>query len=289
MKNSDAHAKIVDALSDTHEERVIAILQELEDQIAKLLLSAPLSDGNLFDLGWALSARADIERIMRETFLTEIDLQIREYDEIVASLAEVLGGYTAFNGVPDEVINALKTVSFQGFQEVASTFSNDLADELYRNALSGRPIDESIKNMRQKINGVYMASDEVEIEKLVAKANAGDEDAIKKLHSVYAADKTGNNMRKYARQMVVDTVAQFDASINVAAGKDSGVKKWLYYGDVIRDTRPFCQKHAGKELTEEYIRDYFANNDWAGKADGDPFIVRGGYNCRHHFMPVYEE
>lgn len=289
MQNSDAHAKIVDALSDTHEERVISILQELEDQVAKLLLSAPLSDGNLFDLSWALSARADIERIMRETFLTEIDLQIREYDEIVASLAEVLGGYTAFNGVPDEVINALKTVSFQGFQEVASTFSNDLADELYRNALSGRPIDESIKNMRQKINGVYMASDEVEIEKLVAKANAGDEDAIKKLHSVYAADKTGNNMRKYARQMVVDTVAQFDASINVAAGKESGVEKWLYYGDVIRDTRPFCQKHAGKELTEEYIRDYFANNDWAGKADGDPFIVRGGYNCRHHFMPVYEE
>ena len=118
---------------------------------------------------------------------------------------------------------------------------------------------------------------------------AGDEEAIKKLHSVYAADKTGNNMRKYARQMVVDTVAQFDASINVAAGKESGVDKWLYYGDVIRDTRPFCQKHAGKELTEEYIRDYFANNDWAGKADGDPFIVRGGYNCRHHFMPVYEE
>jgi hypothetical protein len=289
MQNSDAHAKIVDALSDTHEERVIAILQELEDQVAKLLLSAPLSDGNLFDLGWALSARADIERIMRETFLTEIDLQIREYDKIIASLAEVLGGYTAFNGVPDDVINALKTVSFQGFREVASTFSNDLADELYRNALSGRPIDESIKNMRQKINGVYMASDEVEIERLVAKANAGDEDAIKKLHSVYAADKTGNNMRKYARQMVVDTVAQFDASINVAAGKESGVEKWLYYGDVIRDTRPFCQKHAGKELTEEYIRDYFANNDWAGKADGDPFIVRGGYNCRHHFMPVYEE
>ena len=25
-----------------------------------------------------------------------------------------------------------------------------------------------------------------------------------------------------------------------------------------------------------------------GKAAGDPFIVRGGYNCRHHFRPVLD-
>jgi len=26
-----------------------------------------------------------------------------------------------------------------------------------------------------------------------------------------------------------------------------------------------------------------------GKATGDPFIVRGGYNCRHHWQPVDPE
>jgi hypothetical protein len=39
-------------------------------------------------------------------------------------------------------------------------------------------------------------------------------------------------------------------------------------------------------LTEEEIRDIWANETWAGKAQGDPFVVRGGYNCRHSFQPI---
>ena len=37
-------------------------------------------------------------------------------------------------------------------------------------------------------------------------------------------------------------------------------------------------------MTEDEIREEWANNSWAGKSSGDPFIVRGGYNCRHHWV-----
>ena len=282
------HAKIVQALTESHEKRLLNILKQLEEQVASLVMSAPTSDKQLFDLKWAIDARADLERIMRDTYLTEVDSQVRDYDQIVASMETMLNDYTDYTGLDPEIVSQLKRVSFQGFEDIASTFSNDLAEELYQSTLTGRDMAESVRNMRQKINGVYIASDDAEIERLVELAQAGDESAVRELHQKYAADRAGNNMRRYARQMVFDSAMQFDASINVAAGKDIGADRWKYYGSVITDTRAWCAKHAGKVLSEDYIRTEWPKNNWKGKADGDPFIVRGGYNCRHHFHPAFD-
>jgi len=32
--------------------------------------------------------------------------------------------------------------------------------------------------------------------------------------------------------------------------------------------------------------DPLTSQTWQGKAQGDPFVVRGGYNCRHHWQPT---
>ena len=283
------HAKIVEALTRTHEQRLYAIMRELESRVADLVLTAPTQDGDLFDLVWSINARADIERIMRETYLTEVDSQVREYQSIVDSVADMLNEYGDFTGVPAETVQALQRVAFYGYQDIASTFSNDLANELYHNALTGRPIGESIRNLRMKINGVYIDSDQEEIDRLVALAEDGDEQAVKDLHRVYAADRTGNNMRRYARQMIVDSVMQFDAAVNVAAAREIGADKWKYYGTVVEDSRDFCIRHVDQIWDEQEIRDTWSATSWQGKADGDPFIVRGGYNCRHHFRPVFDD
>lgn len=283
------HAAIVEALTTRHEKRLYDILQELEQRIASLAMSAPTQDGQLFDLKWSLDARAQIEQIMRETYLQEVDSQIREYQQVVDSMTEMLNEYGEFTGLDANIIANLQRVAFYGFQDIASTFANELADELYHNAITGRPLEDSVRNLRQKINGVYIASDQVEIERLVELAEQGDEEAVRQLHKVYAADRTGRNMRRYARQMVVDSLMQFDASINVVAGREIGAEKWKYYGTRVEDSRPFCVRHAGAVWTEEEIRERWASEDWQGKADGDPFIVRGGYSCRHHFRPWFEE
>ena len=180
------HAKIVEALTETHQQRLSAIMRELENRVADYAMGAPTQDGDLFDLVWAINARSDIEQIMRDTYLTEIDSQIREYQTVVDSVTDMLNEYGDFTGVPVETIQALQRVSFYGFEDIASTFSNDLANELYHNALTGRPLTESIRNLRMKINGVYMQSDQEEIDRLVALADAGDEDAVRTLHQVYA-------------------------------------------------------------------------------------------------------
>ena len=291
MPSDNQHARFLEALGEAHEKRIVEALAALEARLAKLIAQAPLKQGALFDLEWAIAARKDILAAIQTEYLTESSRIVDEYTKAATSAAQMLNEYGDFVGITDDVIRALKTQSFQGFQDIAGTFLNELATELYQNTISGRSIDESILAIRQKINGVYAQSDQVEIQKLVNIANAGGaaaEEAISKLHSIYAADKLGNNMRRYASQMVHDSLMQFDASIVTKTGMESGADAWLYYGSNINDTREFCRNHSGKTYTEEQIREIWSGN-WAGKSSGDPFIVRGGYNCRHHWRPVFRE
>lgn len=285
------HAKFIEKLGDAHEKRIVEALTSLEEKIANLLTNAPLKDGALFDLEWAIAARRDILQAMTEEYLTEANKSVVEYAKAAESATKMINTYTDFVGVSPEVLSALQRQAFLGFEDIANSFLNEIANEVYQNTLTNRSLSESIQSIRNKINGVYAQSDQVEIQRLVDIAAAGGKDAeeaITKLKSFYAADKVGNNMRRYATQMVHDSLMQFDASITVQAGRETGATQWKYYGSVIRDSRPFCKEHAGKVYTEEEISKIW-EGDWAGKAPGNPFIVRGGYNCRHHFRPFYSD
>lgn len=284
------HARIVAKIADTHERRLLSVLQILEQRLSAYMDSAPTKQGELYDLAWSIKARADIAQIMRETYLTEVDQFVREYDQVIDSLDDLYAEFNEFVGVDKNVIAQLKNISFQGFQDIASTFTDELANELYQNTLSGRPISDSVRNIRQKINGIYMQSDKAEINRLVAIAKKGGaeaDQAIEALHKEYAADRTGNNMRRYARQMVHDSIMQFDASVNIAAAMRLGAKKFKYYGSIVEDSRDWCVRHTDQTYDIDEIREMWAENEWTGKAPGDPFIVRGGYNCRHHWRPVF--
>ena len=291
MAAEDDHARIVDRITDTHEQRIVDSLQRLELEIEAILDDAPVREGKLFDLAWSVNARTTINEAIENIYLGEADALVRDYDRIQESLATMFDEYGTLLDVPEEVIVNLKRISFQGFQDIAVTFTDELANELYQNTLTGRTRSESIKSLRQKINGVYIQSDQVEIQRLVDIANAGGEaaeDAVRQLHQVYAADRAGRNMRRYARQMATDAANQYNASLNVSAGQRVGATKWKYFGSLIQDSRKFCEDTVNKEFTEDEIREIWSTQDWAGKAPGDPFVVRGGYNCRHHWRPVFD-
>ena len=167
------HAQILEKLGDLHEKRMIDALAALEDKIAGLLGSAPLKDGKLFDLEWAIAARRDILKVMTEEYLNTANKNVTDYKKAAESATKMISRYTDFVGLSPETINSLQRVSFQGFEDIAGTFLNELSNEVYQNTLTGRPIDESIKAVRQKINGVYAQSDQAEVARLVNIANAG--------------------------------------------------------------------------------------------------------------------
>ena len=292
MSAESEYSDLLDRLADKHQERIAAALQELEERIAQLMASAPLKDGELFDLEWALSARPELRKLIDDIYLAEVQASIAQYKNVSASALSMLKTYGDFTNVDASVINQLQRLSFQGFEAIAAEYLDVLATEIYQSTLTGRAFSESVKNLRQSINGIYIGSDSLEAKKLVDIAANGTKAqqaaAVEKLQTLYGRDRTGRNLRRYSVQMMQDSLMQFDASINTAIGKESGAEKWKYYGSLVRDSREFCEKRAGKVFTNEEIALQWSGS-WAGKAPGDPFIVRGGYNCRHHWRPVFEE
>ena len=195
-------------------------------------------------------------------------------------------------------INSLKTQVFQGFEDIAERFLKVINDEVYQSIIAGRPFDDMVANIRAHINGVYQKSNISEINNLVdfinenkfnAKMKVEVEEAIRKLHTQYAADRSGNNLRRYAGQIAHDSVMQFHGQFTVKKAKDSGLNHFRYTGTLVRDSRPFCRNMVNKTFTETEVRDIWNSRSWAGKSTGDPFIVRGGYRCRHTWIPTNPE
>ena len=249
MPTDIEHGEDLAKLVALHQKRLGDALVTLEDRIADLMATAPLKDGELFDLEWAIAARTEIRRLVEEEYLTAVDGIIREYPSVAASASTMLATYGAFTEVDPKIITQLQNLTFQGFEDIGNEYIDVISKEVYQNTLTGRAFAESVKTIKEV---------------------------------------AGGNMARYATQQMHDSLMQFDASINVAIGKEAGATKWKYVGRLIETSRPFCREHEGEVMTTERIEELWAG-DWAGKASGDPFIVRGGYNCKHRFRPVFNE
>ena len=293
-------SRILDKLADQHEERIINVLYRLEEDVIKEVTRA--TKGELVSQRLAIQLQPRIRTLIESTFLNEADLIINEeYNKIAKVVLDTFGEmpipnkFKSLTEVDLATINALKTQAFSGFEDIAERFLKVINDEVYQSTIAGRPFEDMVKNIRQHINGVYQQSNTREINELVdfinenkfdnAKKTQVDE-AISKLHTQYASDRAGNNLRRYASQIAHDSVMQFHGQFTVSKAKEAGLEHYRYTGTLVRDSRPFCQTMLNRVLTEKEIRDIWNNRAWAGKSSGDPFIVRGGYRCRHTWIPT---
>ena len=293
-------SRILEKLADQHEERIINVLYKLEDDVVNEITRA--TKGNLVSQRLAIQLQPRLRTIIESTFLNEADLLINDdYNKIAKETLDTFGKMpipAKFKNLTDvdlATINALKTQSFSGFEDIAERFLKVINDEVYQSTIAGRPFNDMVKNIRQHINGVYQKSNTREINELVDFINenkfdeskkAQVEEAVKKLQTQYASDRAGNNLRRYASQIAHDSVMQFHGQFTVAKAKEAGLNHYTYTGTLVRDSRPFCVSMLNKVLTESEIRDIWNNTSWAGKSTGDPFIVRGGYRCRHTWIPT---
>ena len=293
-------SRILEKLADQHEERIINVLYKLENDVVNEITRA--TKGNLVSQRLAIQLQPRLRTIIESTFLNEADLLINDdYNKIAKETLDTFGKMpipAKFKNLTDvdlATINALKTQSFSGFEDIAERFLKVINDEVYQSTIAGRPFNDMVSNIKSHINGVYKASNVSEINELVDFVNenkfdsakkAQVEDAVRKLHTQYASDRAGNNLRRYASQIAHDSVMQFHGQFTVAKAKASGLNHFTYTGTLVRDSREFCQNMLNRTLTEEQIRDMWNTRAWQGKSTGDHFIVRGGYRCRHTWIPT---
>ena len=293
-------SRILDKLADQHEQRIIDVLYRLEEDVIREVTRA--TGGKLVSQRLAIQLQPAIRNLVETTFLDEADTIINEeYNKIAKEVLDTFGEmpipkkFKSLTEVDLTTLNALKTQSFSGFEDVAERFLKVINDEVYQSTIAGRPFDDMVTNIRSHINGVYKRSNTAEINELVDFINENKfdsakklqvEEAVRKLHTQYASDRAGNNLRRYASQIAHDSVMQFHGQFTVAKAKDAGLTHYRYTGTLVRDSRPFCRDMLNKTLTENEIRDIWNNQGWQGKSTGDPFIVRGGYRCRHTWIPT---
>ena len=286
-------------LSDTHVERLQGSLRELENQVVTEAAKINPKRGTLkLRTTAALELRPKLKQLIEQTYLTAVQTNISEYDQAAAWLVATFKKYP----IPDEfkeiteldltTIQQLKRAAYLPFEDLGNEFANELAQEVYNSTLTGTSTDEMISNLRGKINGVYQSTDNEEAQELVDFINANPDkpEAIKtaaeRLQTIYGRDRLGNNFRRYATQIVQDSLMGFDGQFAKYRADELGLTHYKYSGTTVRDSRDFCRRNVNKVYSEEEIRRIWSTQTWNGKAQGDPFVVRGGYNCRHHWQPT---
>jgi len=254
-----ARQEILERLADSHEAQIKKTLENLEADIISGISKAT-NDDNILTTKISIDLRKDLKQYM-EQYRIDTDTLVRDYDQIVNSFMEEFGQLN----IPDKfksltevdllTINQLKFQSFSGFEEIANRYLTEISANVYQNAIAGKPFNEMVKDIRGLITG--------------------------------DVDRRGRSMSTYASQIAHDSVMQFDGQFTVFKAKEAGLDKYKYTGTLVRDSRDHCKTHVGRTYTEEQIRAIWQGS-WAGKAEGDPFIVRGGYRCRHTWIPIVE-
>jgi hypothetical protein len=302
----------LDRAEQQYYKTLIRTLDKIEkDVIALAGRELPTDKGKLIELNAAINIRPKIRTILSKEFLAWADTvtkegyskQAKRIERAFKSIGNIGIEFQQLTKGDLELIRNLKLQSFTQFQDVSNTFTKRLADKVYQSTLVGRDFVELEEELRQTINGIYSRSNDEEANELVdfinenknIKSKQSEVDkAVQTLQSKYARTRTGENMRRFAGQLLADGLRDFDAQVNTKKALDAGLTYVKYYGDVIPTTRSHCRnvingvykKRINNVFTIEEVRKLWAGRSWEGKKPGDPLVVRGGYNCRHSWSYV---
>ena len=271
----------------------------------------PTQDGKLIELQSAIAIRPKIKAIIEKEYLPFADRVVREGFNKQAKRIEK--AFKRIGNIPVEfqeltkgdlaLVQNLKQQYFTQFKDVSNTFTRRLSEKVYQNTLVGSPLSDLDKELRQTINGIYSSSDDLEANKLVEfiddnkfkkSMQSRVDKAVQTLQTKFARDRAGENMKRYAGQILNDSLRDFDATLNFNKSNDAGLTFVKYYGDVIPTTRQICRslingvynKRPNGLFTIDEVKNLWSSRSWSGKKAGNPLVVRGGYNCRHQWSYV---
>jgi len=290
---------------------LIATLDRIEREVVSLASGLPLTDGKLIELQSAIAIRPQIKAILEREYLKWSDTVVREGFNKQAKRIEK--AFKLIGNIPPEfqeltkgdlaLVKNLKQQYFTQFKDVSNTFTRRLSEKVYQNTLVGSEFTVLEKELRQTINGIYASADDPEAQKLVDYINDNKfnkskqsqvDKAVQTLQSKFARDRAGENMKRYAGQILNDSLRDFDATLNFNKSNDAGLTFVKYYGDVIPTTREVCRnlvngvynRRPNGLFTIDEVKTLWSSRSWSGKKSGNPLVVRGGYNCRHQWSYV---
>lgn len=195
----------------------------------------------------------------------------------------------------NRVVAEMKAQSFNRINESANSIKEEVIGAIVVGAMAGLATKNIAQNVAYLISGVFAKTDDLETSKLqsklrkaiLAKKSPEEIQAFmtqlkKRMPNVPVSASLVHVSKAEMRDMVMD----FDGVFTRHRAKQAGLKKFKYSGTLIAESRDFCIHNQDRIFTEAEARRVWASQTWQGKRPGDPFVVRGGYNCRHFWVPV---
>ena len=312
QKSTEYRIKQIELAEANYYKELTKALGRIEKEVTALAgKDLPTQDGKLIELQSAIAIRPKIKAIIEKEYLPFADRVVREgfnkqakrIEKAFKRIGNIPVAFQELTKGDLALVQNLKQQYFTQFKDVSNTFTRRLSEKVYQNTLVGSPLSDLDKELRQTINGIYASSDDLEANKLVEfiddnkfnKSMQSQVDkAVQTLQTKFARDRAGENMKRYAGQILNDSLRDFDATLNFNKSNDAGLTFVKYYGDVIPTTRQICRslingvynKRPNGLFTIDEVKNLWSSSSWSGKKAGNPLVVRGGYNCRHQWSYV---
>ena len=242
------------------EKSIINLQNDIIDTIQRLELSKTGKiEGLKVNMKQAQKIHADVNKMFDKHFSADTKKIVDDFKSVSTTIKKsygMLDEAVKFTAMDEKTMDVLRDGYWREYLAIGDQQKNKIIQSVYDQAIANRGFSSLVNT----ISGALMGSG--------------------------AVDVVGRSLAQYSRLYARDMIMNFHNEVNVQKSKDIGLKHFLYVGDIIKTTRPFCKSRAGKTYTEDQINSW--DYSWIGKS-GPAMTNRGGYNCRHHWQGVKPE
>ena len=281
------HSEIIDEVLNGFDDYMDSASKVLENRIAKRILETKTKDE-------LLALRVAINDDFEELISLKVRDYMKEFDKIAVDTTKMVGD--EITPLDNRVASELKAQAYQTIDESVKTGRENVNSQIIIGAIAGVGIQSIAQNSRHAISGLFIQVDDIETTLLqnkltrLRKATKRKEDDIAKAYTAlkkkFAGVNVGSSMNKTVKREMHDKVMDFDAVFIKHRAEQAGLTKFKYTGSIIAESRDFCVRNVGRTFTKAEAQSLWSSQSWKGKRNGDPFVVRGGHNCRHFWIPV---
>ena len=281
------HSEIIDEVLNGFDDYMDSASKVLENRIAKRILETKTKDE-------LLALRVAINDDFEELISLKVRDYMKEFDKIAVDTTKMVGD--EITPLDNRVASELKAQAYQTIDESVKTGRENVNSQIIIGAIAGVGIQSIAQNSRHAISGLFIQVDDIETTLLqnkltrLRKATKRKEDDIAKAYTAlkkkFAGGNVGSSMNNTVKREMHDKVMDFDAVFIKHRAEQAGLTKFKYTGSIIAESRDFCVRNVGRTFTKAEAQSLWSSQSWKGKRNGDPFVVRGGHNCRHFWIPV---
>lgn len=205
---------------------------------------------------------------------------------------------TGVDTVDEQITSTLLADARGTIQETVRGHAETISTIVVGAAVTGIATEVVANQARAAVSGVFMQTTDPTTTRLQNQlrrmktqpdATVDDmRDLVKRIKDRLPVAAVGGSLADQLIGAAESVVMKFDGAFTVNRAKRYNITRFQYVGGVVENTRPWCADLDGVILTEAEIVELWTGS-WQGKSGDNPWLDRGGYNCRHFWTPVEDQ